>query len=142
MHNGDDSSASIPVTEGALRALEKTRSWVLFLGIMSVIGAVLFGLSLLIGTWLLTTHGSAGIIVVVEGAIFIPLAVLLAVFWLRYSGALKKVSSGDEPSAAVLDDAFVRQRRLWILQGVVLVILVLLSVAFIIFAPTIAHMHP
>lgn len=130
MNDNTNSADRIFVTAGALRALQKTRGWVRFLGVIAVIGAVFCGIGLLAAIALLASKGLAGLPLLIETAIFLAITILLAVFWLKYSGALKNMSDNNENLAATLDEALVRQRKLWALQGVVLAVLLLFGIAF------------
>lgn len=142
MRGNEELSGSISVTEGAIRALDKTRAWVLFLGVMGVIGAVFFALFLLAGIGLLALRGWVGLPLVIEGAVFLVLAGLFATFWFGYSGALQKIAQAGENTAAALDEAFVRQHRLWVLQGVIVLLLVVLAIAAAVAVPIFLHTHP
>ncbi len=125
---GDNEPQSIPVTEGALRALAKTRSWIHFLGVLGVIGACLFGLMFLIGIVMMATRGLAGLPLVIEGVILFAIAIFYALYWLRYSRALKRLSAAAGGLDAALEAAFVHQRRLWMFQGVLFIIVIVLAI--------------
>ncbi|MGH8162482.1 MAG: hypothetical protein ACRESR_10180 [Gammaproteobacteria bacterium] len=126
---------SIRITDNALRALEKTRGWVRFLGIVSVVIACLFGLVFLTGLGVLAAVGMVGILPVIEGAVVVAIAVLYAVYWLKYSRALKRLSETDGNLEEALEDAFVRQRRLWTFQGVLFIVLIGLAILSAIVLP-------
>jgi len=141
---GQSGRGCIEVTEGALQALEKTRGWVKFLGVVSVIGACFAGLFLLIGLVVLATRGVVGIGVVVEAAIFLVVAILFSVFWLRYSKSLKRLSTTEGSLDDALVQAFSSQKKLWTLQGVLLIIalVVVIFAAIVIVVQAGAHALP
>jgi hypothetical protein len=136
--SGQEELQSIQVPDGAIRALEKTRGWVSFLGIVSIIGACFFGLMLLIGLGLLAARGMAGIPLVIEGAILVTITILYAIYWMSYSRSLKQLST-EEGLDRALEEAFVRQRRLWTFQGVLFIIIVALSILAAIVVPLVVN---
>jgi hypothetical protein len=142
MHEPDEPENihdSIPLTDGALRALMKTRGWVLFLGVVAIIGAIVSAFMMLVAIGVLAKEGLIGVQLLVIFAVYLVIAAFLAVFWLRYSGALKKISSQDDNLDAALEEVLVRQRRLWALQALVLSVLVGLSIAGDIAWPFLTH---
>lgn len=147
---------AIAVGESALAALKKTRPWVKFLGIMSIIAAVLVGLDVLInGIGLLAvgmlrpTGGNALVNPIFYAAALVMflfeafLFVLWAIFQLRYSGAIRRLlepgADGDSADAK-FESAIIAQRNLWIMMGGVMLVLITLGIAFTVFA-LIAGVH-
>lgn len=127
MISRDKDPQSIPLTDGALQALAKTRGWVNFLGIISIIGACFAGLAILGGLIALAAQGLAGVTMIVEGAVLAIVMILFAVYWLRYAKSLKRLSTMDGPLDAALEEAFVNQRRLWTFQGVLLILVIVVE---------------
>ncbi|MGH8226070.1 MAG: hypothetical protein ACRER1_07975 [Gammaproteobacteria bacterium] len=124
---------AIPLTDGALLALRKTGSWVLFLGVISIIAAVFGGIMVLASPFVLHKAPASGFLYLIEGGILLVAAILFAVWLLGYSGALRRVAQGAEATNAALERALLKQRNLWIGTGVVMIIVVLLGIAIWIF---------
>lgn len=120
--------ASIEVTDGALEALWQTHSWVKFLGIVSIVFACFAGLMLLIGASMLAGKGAAGEVMFVEGIVLLVVTVLYAVYWMGYSNSLKRLLNRDEVTPELLEDALVKQRRLWVYQGVLAIVFFVIGI--------------
>lgn len=129
---------SLEVTQAAMDALKKTRGWVKFLGIVSIVMACFAALMLLIGAVALATKGLAGVVMVIEAAVILAAAVLYAIYWLGYSTSLKRLDDSGASIDEALDEALVRQHRLWMYQGILLVVVIVLAVAAAILLPLLA----
>ncbi len=124
----------IPVTDGALLALRKTRFWVLFLGVIGVILAVIGGIMILAALLALHRNMHAGVLLISEGVIFMAVFILLAVWQLGYSGALRQIEGDTEAANAALERALLKQRSLWRLLGVIMIVVLVLGIAIGIFS--------
>ncbi|MDN5851214.1 MAG: hypothetical protein L0H63_16515 [Nitrococcus sp.] len=107
--------------------MQKTQSWVQFLGIASIVIACLAGLALVIGALALPPGSKMFNKLVIGGIVIFVVSVLYAIFWLKYSGALKRLSDDGSVTREALDGALTQQRRLWLFQGI-LFIFVLIAI--------------
>ena len=124
---------NVPVTSGALAALKKTRGWVLFLGVLSVIGAVLLGIMVLAGLFMLRVNLLVGLIWLIEGGIFLVVCILYAAWLLGYAGTLRGITGENDAANAALQLALIHQKRLWTLTGIILLVGMALGIATAIF---------
>ncbi|MGH8428140.1 MAG: hypothetical protein ACRES7_09195 [Gammaproteobacteria bacterium] len=124
---------SIPVNAGALAAMRKTRGWVLFLGVLCVIAAVLLGIMVLAGLFMLRVNLLFGLVWLIEGGIFLVVSLLYAVWLIGYAGALRRANGENDAANAALELALILQKRLWTLTGVILLVGIALGVAAAIF---------
>jgi hypothetical protein len=69
------------------------------------------------------------LLILFQALIALVIAIVFAVFWLRYSGALKNVGPEGGHIDTTVEDALVRQRKLWIAQGVTFIVLLVLGLA-------------
>lgn len=145
----NESVTSVVVTSESRDALRKTRPWVLFLGIMSIIGAVLIGLDArlsglavagLSAADQMTAAGVAArnmyMVFIATFAFEILIFVLFAIFHLRYAGAIRRSLAAAGSGQTALDEALAAQRNFWVLMGIVM----LVGVGFSIFT-AIAGFH-
>lgn len=125
-HERGDERGEMEATPGALEALRQTRAWVKFLGVVSIVGACFAGLMLLVGAVVVAAKGPVAALYVLEGAVVLVVAVWYAIYWMGYSGSLRQLSETGEASREALDDALVKQRRLWVFQGILCIVLIVL----------------
>lgn len=138
--NGMNSSPDIiPLTEGALLALRKTRFWMLFLGVVGVILAVIGGVMILAALLALHKNPQAGALLMTEGAILMVIFILFSVWQLGYSGALRRVTDDAETANAAIERALIKQRNLWVTMGVIMIVVVMLGIAAGIFSTILGH---
>jgi|GEM_PF-3021238 len=147
------------VPPDALASLRGTRPWVLFLGVMSVIGAVLCGLYVLLaligslaalglhagggGTGAAAMMGPMMAFGLVYGGLMLAVMILAAMWLLRYAGELQALGDAPEAAAQALERALVTQRRLWILLAVVAIAGMVLGIVFAgVFAAVAPHLPP
>jgi len=143
----------------ALESLRRTRPWVLFLGVMSIVGAVFSGLYVLLG--LIGSLAAAGLhaagahaganamvgpmmgFVLVYGGVMLTVTILAAVWLLRYAGAIQTLTRAPETGEQALERALVTQRKLWIMLGVVAIVGAVLGILFTaLFAAAVPHLPP
>lgn len=124
---------SIAVTQNALDALFKTRPWVLWLGVLSVVVSVLCGLGAIGGLFALMASPAIGIMVLIEAGISLSLCILFAVWQLRYAQGIKTLATSGSTSAQ-LENVLCAQRSLWKLMGIVMLVFTTLAIVFSIFS--------
>lgn len=115
----------VPAT--IVESMRGSRGWIMFLGILTVIGAglmVLGGLGVMVAADRIGMPGFLGMVYIFMAAIY----VLPAVFMLRFAGAIKQLT--ETRSMDSLDEACARSRDFWRLVGIMaLVVMVLYFLA-------------
>lgn len=111
-----------PITRGMIESLEKTRPWVLLIGILMIVGC---GIMAVLAVVMLVMGGAgfggeefgplagAGL-----GAAYLLLALLYllpALYLLRYAGAIKRITPSNP---AAMEEALSRQASFWRIVGI------------------------
>lgn len=134
------------VTQGVVSQLARTKGWVRFLGVIGIIGA---GLMILCGVGMFATAGSIGKLIEsqpqsvkspgLETGFLVAAGIAYLIFGLlvfypalklnKYASAISRLIYTGRSSD--LEDAIEQQRAHWKYVGVMLVLMLLVSVAFI-----------
>ncbi|HEX5313906.1 MAG TPA: hypothetical protein VFX38_03230 [Gammaproteobacteria bacterium] len=120
----DPAPEAIALSAGALRALLKTRFWVLFLGVVGVIVAIVGGIMLLVGAVTLGRDLPHGSFLIGEGAVLLIVFALFSIWQLRYSGGLRQLKAAPGMTNADIEELFARQRGLWRVTGILMLALI------------------
>ena len=133
------------ITRGMIENLQKTRPWVLLMGIVGMLGTALVflgGLAMMVIGSLPGVSDETGfgpLAGAALGGVYVLLAILYFIpsfFLLRYAGAIGEV--GPQGNAAAFEDALRRQLSFWrfvgILTAVLIVLYLLLIAAFAVIA--------
>lgn len=124
-------SGSSPITRGMIASLQKTRPWVILMGVVGMIGTgliLLAGLAVMVAGSLPGVAGTetmgpiAGTAI---GGVYVALAFLYffpSLFLLRYGGAIGRV--GPQGNAAAFEEALTRQLSFWRFVGILTVTLI------------------
>ena len=110
------------VSDGAVRALEQTRPWVIVIGVVGFImaGLILLGAALLVfgslsgGSFGFTL--GLGAVYALMGLIYVP----PSLFLIRYAGRIKALRNSR--STSVLEEALVAQKSFWKFAGVFVIV--------------------
>jgi hypothetical protein len=116
-----------PITRGMIESLEKTRPWVLLIGILMIVGCVIMAVLAVV----MLVMGGAGfggeefgpMAGAGLGAAYLLLALLYllpALYLLRYARAIKRITPS---SPAAMEEALSRQASFWRIVGIMAIAL-------------------
>lgn len=130
------------ITGEMIESLRGTKTWVLLVGILSLIGAgfmVLAGVAMLFGSAFMGSVGGEGAsppgMLIGMGVGYILFAVIYifpGLFLIRYSSAIGRLLSSGQ--AQDMEDALNQQRKFWKLIGVLVLIMFVIMVVGVIAA--------
>lgn len=125
------------ITAGMMHNLKRTRPWVLFLGILMLLGC---GFMVLISVFLMVAGGIAGMGEELGGAgglvfglVYLVLALLYlppAVYLLRYQSAIQKIGGGNVAEA--MEDALKHQASFWRFVGFLAALMIIIYLVIIV----------
>lgn len=109
-----------PIATDARAVLVRTRPWMYFLGIVSVIVVALCLILVLAGAAGLGADRVRGTLLILAGLIGAVVGTVVAALQLRYASALSAVERADDNTLQqALEQACIRQRSLWIAVAVI-----------------------